>query len=97
MSDFKLKFEHVSTIPFAEITAKGIKYGTHEFNAKVMVKDPDTKKDIEVTVVRRAEREWMLGTGPKEFIMAQHAIIFDQDAATLKSRAEALQKFLFRV
>jgi len=96
MSDFKIRFENVASIPYAEVTAKGIRYGRHEFNAKTTIKDPESKKDVEVTVVRRAEREWMLGCeGGKEHITKQSAIIFNTDESLLKQRAEYMQIFIF--
>lgn len=95
MSSFKLLFEHIDVVPVATVTKNGIKYGFHEFNARVTIKDPETKKDREVTVVRRAEREWMLGGGEKCFINKHGATIFDLDDKILKTKAEAVQKLIF--
>ena len=95
MLEFKLKFEHVDSVPMATITEKGIKYSSHKFNAKVTIKDPDTKKDIEVTVVRRAEREWMLGGGEWIFINGKGATIFNLDDKILKAKAEAVYTLIF--
>jgi hypothetical protein len=95
MSEFKLRFEHVASVPTAEVSEKGIIYGKHDFNAKVTIKNPDTGKDQEVTVTRRAEREWMLGGGNWWFVTSHSAIIFNLDHAILKAKAEELQAFLF--
>lgn len=89
MSEFKLKFEHVDSVPMADITEKGIKYGKHDFNAKVTVKD-DKGKDQEITVCRRAEREWMLGknNGLTVFTTAHSGLVFCLDETILKAEAE---------
>ena len=95
MSEFKLRFEHVSSVPTAEVSEKGIKYGRHDFNAKVTIKNPDTGKDQEVTVTRRAEREWMLGGGEWCFATKTSAMIFNLDDKILKAKAEEMHKTIF--
>ena len=93
------KYDDVNSVPCANISKDGIRYGKHEFNAKVTVKDPESKKDIEITVVRRAEREWMLGLsaqfGSYSFLTQHGGIVFSMDPVILKSKAEEIQKFIF--
>lgn len=91
----KSKFEDIESVPCANISAKGIKYGNHLFNAKVWVKD-EKNKDIEVTVVRRAEREWLLGGGAWNFFSEQGGVVFNLDEKLLKSKAEELYAFIFK-
>ncbi len=90
-------WEHVERVPYADITSKGIKYGMHEFEAKVTVKNSKTGKDEEATVIRRAEREWMLGRGPNGWVSVTKGggQVFCLDDALLKSQAQAIYDFVF--
>ncbi len=92
---FTLKFEHIDSVPCAEFSKKGIRYSKHDFNAKVIVKD-DKGKDQEITVCRRAEREWMLGGGAWYFFSDHGGVVFNLDEKILKDKVEELYAFVFK-
>ena len=87
---------NVDAIFYADVSTKGIKYSIYHFNAKVTVKDPDTKKDIEVTVVRKAEREWICGSDNWYHSSAHGGVVFNLDESKCKAKAEEMFAFLLK-
>lgn len=94
-------YENIEKILCAEITPTNIKYSNYNFKSKEKVINPDTKKEVEVTVTKGIERYHLLnaidnGGGGWFFISNNFAIVFHYDEKKLKEKAEELKIFIQR-